>query len=291
MSMHYPKISIVTCSYNQGHFLEETILSVIGQHYPNLEYIIIDGGSTDNSVEIIRKYEKHLAYWVSEKDEGQTAALNKGFSKATGSILGWLNSDDVYLPGALQFAASNLNTEQSELLFGNCFHFTEGTPKARGSDVVGSHKIYDLLLRDYVIQPSSFWTRAAWLETGTLDETFNYSFDWDWFIRAQQAGVAFKPVEKYLSIYRLHDAHKTGTGGGKRLQELALIYRTYCGASYENLFLRFFTQRSTITSAGRWVRRFRLTRFQPQILKFVLPHVFMGFKASEIRRVLCNPMS
>src|SRR5687768_13083798 len=103
--MNSPKISIITPSYNQGRFIEETILSVINQNYPNLEYIIIDGGSTDNTVEIIRKYEQHLAYWVSEKDGGQSEAINKGFKKATGDIVCWINSDDFFMPGALSKVA------------------------------------------------------------------------------------------------------------------------------------------------------------------------------------------
>ncbi len=99
------KISVVTPSYNQGPYLEKTILSVIEQGYPNLEYIIIDGGSTDNSLEIIKKYERHLSYWVSEKDRGQSHAINKGFGHAGGDLFGWLNSDDFYAPDALKTAA------------------------------------------------------------------------------------------------------------------------------------------------------------------------------------------
>src|SRR2546426_12347701 len=103
--MSFEKTTIVTPSYNQGRFLEQTIQSVIGQQYPNLEYIVMDGGSTDNSVEIIRKYEDQLAFWVSEKDEGQSAAINAAFAKSTGEILGWVNSDDMYLPGTLEYVA------------------------------------------------------------------------------------------------------------------------------------------------------------------------------------------
>src|SRR5437870_5518796 len=107
--MSCPRISMVTPSYNQGPFIRDTILSVLGQGYPNLEYLIIDGGSTDSTVEIIKEYEKHLSYRVSEKDNGQSHAINKGFRKATGEILMWLNSDDLLMPGALFFIADKIN--------------------------------------------------------------------------------------------------------------------------------------------------------------------------------------
>src|SRR5471032_696184 len=107
--MAFPSISIVTPSYNQGQYLDETIRSVLDQKYPNLQYIIIDGGSTDNSVEVIKKYEKHLSYWVSEKDKGQTDALNKGVAKCTGEIFGYINSDDLLLPKSLERVATTWN--------------------------------------------------------------------------------------------------------------------------------------------------------------------------------------
>ena len=112
--MPFDKISIVTPSYNQGRFLEQTILSVIGQQYPNLEYIVMDGGSTDNSVEIIKKYESQLTHWESEKDRGQAHALNKGFAMATGTIYGWINSDDFYLPGTLSFVAEQFDPSKPD---------------------------------------------------------------------------------------------------------------------------------------------------------------------------------
>ena len=105
----WPKISIITPSYNQGIFIEETILSVLDQNYPNLEYIIMDGGSTDNTVDIIKKYEDRITYWISEKDNGQSDAINKGFHKSTGDILHWLNSDDVLVPRALNMLVEYLS--------------------------------------------------------------------------------------------------------------------------------------------------------------------------------------
>jgi glycosyltransferase involved in cell wall biosynthesis len=280
-----PKITIVTPSFNQGQFLEETILSVIGQRYPGLEYIIMDGGSTDGSVEIIRKYEQHLAYWVSAKDGGQAAAINEGFARAGGDILGWLNSDDMYLPGTLSYIAGLLDREKPELLFGNCLHFVQGGGLAFGSKVRQSHAQTDLLLTDYLIQPSTFWTRKAWQQSGALDESLDFGFDWEWFLRARTAGVTFLPDDKYLSVYRIHKDHKTGTGGERRRKELAAIYGRHAGARYERLFSRCCASRS-LAAFRKWLRALRLTRLEIRLLQVVFPNLFRGFRRVEIRDVI-----
>lgn len=240
MSENLPKITVVTPSFNQAQFLEQTILSVIGQQYPNLEYIIMDGGSSDGSVEMIKKYEQYITHWQSKKDNGQAAAINEGFSLASGEILCWLNSDDMYIPGALLTIGRLFQTvDKPTIFFGNCFHFHERSSKTRGSDVMKNHAQYDLALCDYIIQPSSFFNKAAWEATGLLNETFHYTFDWDWFIRASKNGVHFLPLNNYFSLYRIHEGHKSGTGGDKRSIELGDIYKIYNDEKFQQAFLKW----------------------------------------------------
>jgi len=280
-----PRITVVTPSLNQGRFLEETILSVLGQQYPNLEYIIMDGGSTDGSVEIIRKYQQHLAWWVSEDDGGQAAAINTAFARASGDILAWLNSDDMYLPGTLSHIAPRLDPQKPELLFGNCLHFVQDSSIAFGSHVRQSHEETDLTLTDYLIQPSTFWTRKAWQQTGALDESLDFAFDWEWFLRALTAGVAFLPEDKYLSVYRIHKDHKTGTGGERRRKELATVYGRHAGARYEHLYSRCCASRS-LAVIRKGVQQVRLSRIETRALKVLLPNLFRGFTRNEIRDVI-----
>ncbi len=228
--MNYPKISIVTPSYNQGQYLEDTILSVLGQGYPNLEYLIYDAASTDNSVEIIKKYEKELVYWVSEKDNGQADAINKGFAKATGEILMWLNSDDILMPNVLYFIAKQYLEKGDGVYFGNCIHFKEnsnGSLNSSGSQVESSFNEIPLELADTIIQPSSFWSKNVWLQNGNLADNFHFGFDWEWFLRAKNNNIPFYAINKPISLYRIHDAHKTGVGGKKRQDELLKIYKIY----------------------------------------------------------------
>lgn len=235
--MNYPRISIITPSFNQGQYLEETILSVLGQNYPNLEYIIIDGGSTDNSVDIIKKYEKKLTFWISEQDNGQSHAINKGFMKATGDILAWLNSDDMYLPGVLDYIAKKVNIDQPGIYFGECIHLNyQGTKLiSHGSHVKNRFETEELELTDFIIQPSSFWTIKVWNLVGKLREDLHYGFDWEWFLRAKLSNVPFYPLFKAVSIYRIHPNHKTALGGDKRQEELLNIYSIY-SPKYKRLY-------------------------------------------------------
>ena len=178
-----PKISIVTPSYNQGQFIEETIRSILLQGYPNLEYIIIDGGSTDNTIEIIKKYSAFLTYWVSEKDSGQSSAINKGLSMATGDIFCWINSDDMLSPNSLSNVAQLLNINKNpdpNWLIGGCefisddgTHITNVYPKK-------------ITFEDAIIwtensfpQPAVFWNQAMWKSARKLNESWHYAMDFD----------------------------------------------------------------------------------------------------------------
>ena len=291
--MKLPKISVVTPSYNQGQFIEETILSVIGQGYPNLEYIIIDGGSTDATVEIIKKYEKHLSYWVTEKDNGQSHALNKGFTKATGDIFCWLNSDDLFLPSTLSYISTLFQDCNSHsIIFGNCIHFNElhESVSTYGSNVVKAAKIHTLENYDYIIQPSTFWTKETWGKVGSLRENLCYAFDWEWFLRAKRLSVSFTSVAKCFSLYRIHKDHKTSTGGNKRQEEILTIYKEYSD-HYSTLYsllikedLNFSNFRNKIIGKARKLLKKPVSK--GRILKITKSDKYKNYTDEEIDKCL-----
>ena len=206
-----PLISIVTPSYNQGNFLEETILSVIKQDYPSFEYIIIDGGSSDNSIEIIKKYEKYLSYWISEPDKGQADAIVKGFRHAKGEILGYLNSDDYLLPNCLQVVGTTF-TKDINLEF------------VIGKSIVVDHQsklMYQwnppfinywtmLFSGCWFHQPSSFWRKRAYDEVGGINPNLRFALDYDLFIKLAKRKRP-KVIKDILAAFRVHQQSKTST--------------------------------------------------------------------------------
>lgn len=213
-----PRISVVTPSYNQVRYIEETILSVLRQGYPNLEYIIIDGGSTDGTVDVIRKYEARLTYWVSERDSGQSEALNKGFSVATGRWLAWLNSDDVYLPGTL-FKVSECirNNPSVDWIVGSTLLYDEATDTINIFYPSGdSSNWVDFVCTKWsgiaLPQPSSFWSRNSWLSVGPLNESLHFTMDHDLWGRMAYKGYRPYCLEDHLSLFRIHSESKTGRG-------------------------------------------------------------------------------
>ena len=196
MKLDWPRITIVTPSFNQAAFIERTICSVLDQSYPNLEYIIIDGGSTDGSVEVIRRYEKHLAFWVSEQDRGQSHAINKGLKLATGDWVAWQNSDDIFYPGAFESLANAARKNvHSNLIIGNMNLIDEQ------DDVINDLKYvtptYHSLLAEGMVlaNQAAFWRRSIHEKIGYLKEDLHYGLDFEWVLRVLHHGRA-TPVNK-----------------------------------------------------------------------------------------------
>ncbi len=230
----WPKISVVTPSFNQADYIEETIRSVLLQGYPNLEYIIIDGGSTDGSVEIIRKYEPWLSYWVSERDRGQSHAINKGFEIATGDILAWLNSDDLYLPCALADVAKVFVRHDVDFLHGKSL-LLDPTGKVR-SQALRFPEENMPYLRNWVSQQSSFWTRDVWEKTGPLDESLNLCMDRDFWLRILDNGFSMKGIDGSLSIFRLQPEAKTALFPENWADERYRVFRKHAHPLKSGIF-------------------------------------------------------
>jgi glycosyltransferase involved in cell wall biosynthesis len=206
-----PKISIVTPSFNQGHFIEHTLKSVLDQNYPNLEYIVIDGKSTDNSIEIIKKYSDRLSYWVSEKDNGHGNAINKGFQSSTGEIMAWINSDDMYFPWTLRVVSEVFT------LFPHVNWIVGLNSFIKNSSIFRVEKIYknkyDFMLGDYkwIQQESVFWRRSLWEKAGgKLNEDYSLMIDGELWCRFFLFDKLYH-LDTILAGYRAHDTNRAGT--------------------------------------------------------------------------------
>lgn len=240
----FPKLTVVTPSFNQAQFLERTILSILNQNYPNLEYIIIDGGSRDGSVDIIRKYEKYLAYWVSEKDHGQSDALNKGYERATGDIIGWQNSDDIYLPDAFTKAVRELQGHsEAEVVFSNRLDVDEH------DNLIGESRFTPFSTVVYwydgmcLSNQSTFWRRRMFARSGMIDPELQVAMDYEFFLRAALRGARFHHVRDYWGAIRLHSASKQNLHwAGKMAAECAIIDARYGRSRVMNIPFKTYSR-------------------------------------------------
>jgi glycosyltransferase involved in cell wall biosynthesis len=217
-----PLVSIVTPSYNQAHFLEATLRSVLEQDYPNIEYLVVDGASTDGSVEIIRRYANRLAWWISEKDSGQPEAINKGMQRARGKFVGWLNSDDIYLPGAVSAAVTVFQSHpEAGLVYGDAQAIdTDGNPfnlmRAR------QYTLADLMAFNIICQPAAFMRLSVLNEVGYLNPAYHLLMDnLLWMCMAQKAPIVYTP--QTWAAARYHDQAKNRTRGAAYGREARVL--------------------------------------------------------------------
>lgn len=252
-----PKVSIITPSYNQAAYLERTILSVLEQDYPSIEYIIIDGGSSDGSKEIIQKYTERLAYWQSRKDKGQTDAINQGFSRATGEFLAWLNSDDVLYPGAISAAIGQL-LEHPEIgmVYGDCDWINTD------DEVIGRFPAAqtDLkkLRRGYVHIPqqASFFRAELWRKVGPLDDSFYFAMDYDlWTRLAAQKPLLY--VQRVWAGFRLHKGAKSISEDDRCWPEMLRVHYRDGGKKFSLFTLKYWI-RKLVQPLWIWLRRQRI---------------------------------
>ncbi len=222
-----PLVSIITPSYNQGRFIRETIESVLSQDYDNIEYIVVDGLSTDDSLDIIKEYEGQLTY-ISEKDHGQSDAINKGFKMAHGDIVAWLNSDDVYEPHCISRAVEEFQkNDKLGLVYGDGYIIDADSNKLKVFEYTQEFDYWKLVnFWDYIMQPATFFKRETLQKVGYLDVNLHYCMDWDLWIKLAAVSEV-KYIPELLACSREYGDTKTSTGGDKRLEEIIGLLQKY----------------------------------------------------------------
>jgi glycosyltransferase involved in cell wall biosynthesis len=211
-----PRISIVVPSYNQGRFLRATLDSVLGQNYPNLELIVQDGASSDESAAVLREYSQRLTHWESQRDNGQAHAINLGFRHATGEVLAYLNSDDLLLPGALAYVGDYFERKPAvDVVYGHRVNIDESGLEI-GRWILPAHQNEILRWADFVPQETLFWRRRIWERAGgAMDESFRFALDWDLLLRFLAHGARFSRLPRFLGAFRIHEAQKTSAEMGE----------------------------------------------------------------------------
>ncbi len=229
------KISIITPSFNQGNYLEKTIQSILNQNYPHLEYMVIDGGSTDNSIGIIKKYEKDLTYWVSEKDNGQSEAINKGLKKAQGEVVAWLNSDDLYLPETFKIVAKKFSDNPDvDIIYGDVINFYDSKKEEHYN--IKRFDPIDFISRNPIHQPSVFWRRKVHSDIGFLDTSLHYCMDYDLWMRLFLRHKALK-INATLSKFRVHPKAKTSNNPKQLYYEYRKIVSRFFNSLNDESFV------------------------------------------------------
>ncbi len=255
VDLSLPLVSIITPSFNQAPFIAATIESVLNQDYPNLEYIIVDGGSTDGSVEIIKSYADKLAWWVSEKDKGQTDAINKGFSRSKGQILAWLNSDDTYEPNAIREAVDFLLQNPTVgLVYGDCNFIDEkgykfGKFNAAQTDLAKLQRGYV-----HIPQQASFWRAELWQEVAPLDDSFYFAMDYDLWVRLAKISELRYLSGRNWANFRLHSDAKSIAADDRCWPEMMRVhYRE--GGSFFSMMNAKYLIRKVVAPWWNWRRR------------------------------------
>lgn len=245
--MLLPKITVITPSFNQGHFLRQTILSVLEQEYTNLEYMIFDGGSSDNSVEIIKEYEGKLKFWVSEKDKGQSHAINKGITRATGDIIGWLNSDDYLEKGALMSIAKNFNQPDVNCVIGKIAYFNNSGHLWNSNQVV--YKPAEKTLGAGVVpQPAMYFAKSCYDKVGLLNERLHFCFDSEWYMRyLMHYGIeGIKEIADLLVHFRFHEHSKSMNNSYQFRQERNSIFFDIANQHHQHKIKNILNQLYTV---------------------------------------------
>jgi len=261
-----PSISVLTPSLNQAPFLEEALLSVLGQAYPDLEYRVLDGGSTDGSLEIIRRYQGRLAGWRSRPDGGQAAALAEGFAESRGEVLAYLNSDDAYLPGALRAAGEAFAADPDlDLVYGDIvFVDAQGRPLA--IDVLPTFSWEDLRRVCVIPQQAAFWRRRAYEGVGGIDPDFHFCMDYDLFLRIAEAGRV-RHLPRLMARFRWHAAAKSSVAKATWDAENLLLQRRYLGRAgwsrTDWLRMKWLTARQLGAIVGRTLQGERFPCWTP----------------------------